>query len=117
MSVADGLGVSAPMEAIMGRVTVMDLMGAYTATGAVTLTNGHRLIQRIDPGGSARDVTLPAEEHGLCFLIANAADSAEALSVKDDAAGAVVTVSQNEAALVWCDGTSWYYVLFSAPAS
>ena len=74
-----------------------------------TLTGSDATFQHLDPGGSARDVTLPAEatSTGRAFRILNTADAAENLVVKDDGASTVVTISQNEAAWVVCDGTSW----------
>ena len=64
---------------------------------------------RIDPGGSARDVTVPAEatSKDLWFEIYNIADAAEALTVKDDGGSTIETVSQAEHAKFVCDGTSW----------
>lgn len=62
-----------------------------------------------DPGGAGRDVALPAASRskGAVVYVANTADAAEVLSVKDGAT-TVVTPTQNEAAVVWCDGTSWF---------
>ena len=116
MSLTDGLGKTLPTAFADGQIQLMELMSVRTLAGADTLTAGHRNVQRLDPGGAGRDVFLPPEAAGLWFLIANAADAAESLTVEDDAAGAVVTVAQNQAALVWCDGASWHYVLFTAPA-
>lgn len=63
-----------------------------------------------DPGGAGRDVTLPAEAacQGVVLMISNQADAAEILTVKNDAAANIVTPTQAEAALIWCDGVSWY---------
>lgn len=83
-----------------------------TLAGNATLTTASARYQRLDPGGAGRDVTLPAEadSKGLAFLILNTADAAEDLTVKDDGASTVVTISQNEAALVVCNGTSWVHM-------
>lgn len=85
---------------------------SLTATGAVTLATTDAQYQRIDPGGSARDVTLPAEASatGLWFRIVNAADAAENLVVKDDGGSTIVTISQNEMAEVVCNGTAWVHM-------
>ena len=66
-------------------------------------------ILRIDAGGSARDVTLPAEalSTGVTFTIYNISSGAEDLVLKDDGASTIETVSQNEFAVVGCDGSSW----------
>lgn len=80
-----------------------------TLTGNLVLASDDPQFQRIDPGGSARDVTLPAEgaSEGLFFWILNTANAAENLVVKDDGGSTVVTISQNEAAVVVCDGSGW----------
>jgi hypothetical protein len=63
-----------------------------------------------DPGGAGRNVVLPAEAacKGVVVMISNKADAAEVLTIQNDAAGTIVTPTQNEAALIWCDGTNWY---------
>lgn len=63
-----------------------------------------------DPGGAGRNVDLPAEESstGVLLMISNTADAAEVLTIRNDAGGTIVTPTQNEAALVWCDGVRWY---------
>lgn len=63
-----------------------------------------------DPGGGARNLDLPAEEvsAGAVLMIANAADAAEVITIRNDAGGTLATPTQAEAALVWCNGTSWF---------
>ncbi len=75
----------------------------------LALTADSPRIQVLDPGGSARDVTLPPEAAcaGLDFYLHNAADAAEVLTIKDDGGNTVCTPSQNETAYVYCDGTTW----------
>ena len=77
--------------------------GTETLAAAKVIDSDDAMILRLDPGGAGRDVTLPAEEsipaQGQMFLIINAADAAEDLTVKDDAASTIGTVSQNEAAI------------------
>ena len=65
--------------------------------------------QFIDPGGSNRDVTLPAEADatGYRYYIFNTADNDENLVVKDDGGSTILTVAQNESGLVVCNGTVW----------
>jgi hypothetical protein len=80
-----------------------------TLAGNVTLTNKSAQYLKLDPGGSARDVTLPAVEDGLFFEIVNAADAAEDLVVKNDAGSVVVTISQNEKATVRSSTSAWVH--------
>lgn len=63
-----------------------------------------------DPGGASRNVDLPAEESsvGVFLYISNTADAAEILTIRNDAGATVVTPTQNEACMVWCDGVRWY---------
>ena len=97
--------------------TMLDVMqktfkiksSTVTLAAGLTLTAKDPPLQFLDPGGSGRTITLPAEadSEGLLFLMVNTADAAEDLTVEDDAAGAVVTISENESAFVVCDGTTW----------
>ena len=68
------------------------------------------MILKMDPGGSARDVTLPAEASvapsGQMFWIVNAADASENLVVKDDGAATIATINQNESAVLYNAGQS-----------
>lgn len=63
-----------------------------------------------DPGGAGRNVDLPAEESsaGVYLFISNTADAAEILTIRNDGGSTIVTPTQNEAAMVWCDGVRWY---------
>jgi len=74
------------------------------------LTSADAMIVKLDPGGSARDVTLPAESsvgpQGQMFWIINAADGAENLVAKNDAGDTIATANQNESALVYNAGQS-----------
>ena len=80
-----------------------------TLGGNVTLTAQSPTLQLMDPGGSGRTITLPAEadSDGLCFIIGNRADAAEVLTIQDDGSATICTPTQNETAMVFCDGTSW----------
>jgi hypothetical protein len=61
-----------------------------------------------DPA-AARNLDLPAEADnaGVVLFIANTANAAEVITIRDDAAGTVCTPTQAESAMVWCDGVSW----------
>ena len=62
-----------------------------------------------DPGGAARNLILPAEADnaGVVLYIANEADAAEVITIQSDAPATVCTPTQNESAIVWCDGVVW----------
>lgn len=86
---------------------------AETLSGARVIT--HAEVEQyqamaFDPGGAGRNVDLPAE--GVCagvyLYISNTADAAEVLTIRNDAGSTIVTPTQNEAAMVWCDGVRWY---------
>lgn len=77
-----------------------------TATGAVTLTKPDSQFQRIDPGGAHRDVTLPTVEKdmdGYFMVVANAANAAENLVIKDADGNTIATANQNDCAVVYVD--------------
>ena len=80
-----------------------------TLAANLTLSMQYPNLLKLDPGGSARDVTLPAEEgnKGAWFHIVNAADAAENLVIKDDGGSTIATVNQNEEAIVFCTGSAW----------
>ena len=84
--------------------------GYYTASlaGNITLDNTYPNVLKLDPDGSHRNVTLDDEatHKGLFRFIVNAADAAENLVVKDSGTDTIATINQNEAALLYCDGTA-----------
>jgi hypothetical protein len=73
--------------------------------GNLTLTADYPEILKIDPGGSARDVTLETPVCAMRRRIINAADAAENLVVKDVSPATVATINQNEEAEFWYPGT------------
>lgn len=103
---ANAGGVSVSFERQTNRQTLgADLSLNYTDAP----------IQNIDPGGAARNVDLPAEVDGLVRVIANRADAAEAITVREDSATTTIaTVNQNEVAKFICDGTGWMPIAGSA---
>ena len=98
-----------PGASFESPVTYTGLVNRETLAAGKTLVIGDASWQRLDPGGAGRTVVLPAEEgaNGLWYKIINAADAAEDLTINNDAAGTIGTVSQNECAWFTCDGTSW----------
>lgn len=82
---------------------------AETLAADKVLTHDSAQLQLLDPGGAARNVDLPAEEEsaGLFFVIANRADMAEIITVRNDGGTTICTPTQNETAIVFCDGTNW----------
>lgn len=63
--------------------------------------------QSLDPGGANRNVDLPAETSGREFVVANRADAAEDLVVRDDAAATLLTLNQGDVGRFYSDGTGW----------
>jgi hypothetical protein len=94
------------------RASRMSVKAAETLAGARVITADE--IERyqafaFDPGGAGRNVDLPAlaSSAGAILFIANTADAAEVLTIRNPAGATIVTPTQAEAAVVWCDGTAW----------
>lgn len=102
----DFLGFPAKTLAALG------IYHSATLAGNLTMDASYPNILKLDPGGAARDVTLPTaadDYNGVVYLFVNAADAAENLVIKS-AASTVVTINQNEAALVVCENAVWTLV-------
>lgn len=120
MSVSDGLGKAAAVSFLDGQIQLLNFLSKRTMAGHETWTEGYRQVQVVDPGGSARNVTLPAEQHGLWYLVVNNADATEAITVKNDAGTNVVVVGEDEAAFIWCDeNAAWQFfvLVIDAPGA
>ncbi|MBT9557897.1 MAG: hypothetical protein IV100_17810 [Myxococcales bacterium] len=67
---------------------------------------------KLDPGGAGRNVTLLATLHakGRHIRIANAADAAESLTVKNSAGTTVAVLNQNEQADFIYSGSAWVFI-------
>lgn len=78
-------------------------------SGTKTIATDDPQIQFLDPDGSARDVTLPAEAEndGRMYVIVNTADGNETLTVKDDGGTTISEIVMDSAAIFACDGTDW----------
>lgn len=75
-----------------------------------TLVITDKVIQKLDPDGTDRDVLLPAEGDStdLVFFIYNmGGEVGEDLYIQNDAAGALVTVGYGQMGICTCDGTTW----------
>ncbi len=62
----------------------------------------------IDPNG-ARTLTLPATAEciGVVLFISNEAGGAEILTIKDAGANVICTPTNDEAAILFCNGSLW----------
>lgn len=96
------------------NLTIMNKMrlgvNSMTLGADYTLTHAAAPIQCFDPDGSTRKILMPteADSRGLCFFIVNWAGGAEDLTIRDDADAVTIgTISQNEMAILVCDGTTW----------
>ena len=89
--------------------TVETLAAART----VLLSDGDLI--KFDPGGASRVVTFSAtcEYNGYRCRIANAADAAEDLTVKDSAATTIAVLNQNQGADFHYAGSAWKFVGFT----
>lgn len=83
-----------------------------TLAGAMTFDTDTSFVAYLDPGGATRVVTLPdptlASEADTIRIIVNTADAAEDLTINDPAATTRGTISQNEFAIIVCDGVRHY---------
>jgi hypothetical protein len=79
---------------------------------AMTFDGDAGFVSFIDPGGATRVVTLPdptsVAEKDTVRIIVNTADAAEDLTINDPAATTRGTISQNEFAIILCDGVRHY---------
>ena len=102
--------------AVRKRILVETLAANRTITAAEF---SKYEIFAFDPGGAARDVTLPTEaasggtsSMAVEITILNAADAAEVITIKNDAGTGLTgaTPTQAEGSIVTCDGTSWWAI-------
>ncbi len=87
----------------ISKVQVQD----RTLTGNLTVLASDPNFQRMDPDGLNRTITLPPESAGRWYWLHNSANGAEDLDIVDDAAGAIVTLNQDEAAFIVSTDTAW----------
>lgn len=94
------------------KFALKDSLYVATLTGNLTLDDTYPGLLKLDPGGSSRDITLPAvaTNEGVWLWFVNAADAAENLVVKNVGGDTIGTVNQNEEGIFYCTGAAW--VLF-----
>ena len=87
-------------------VNVLEVLGADRVLTQAEVDDNN--IFSFDPA-AARNLDLPAEADcaGIVLFIYNEANAAEVITIRDDAAATVCTPTQNESAIVFCDGVSW----------
>lgn len=82
-----------------------------TLAGTFVVTNDMPSVLALDPGGAARNVDMPAEEalgmEGKLWIVINTADAAEVITLRNDAAGTIGTLTQNETAQLMVVGGVW----------
>lgn len=95
---------------------ILQLIGGYTTAtldAATTIDKSHGNVLMLDPGGAARNVTLPdgPTKSGDLRFIVNTADAAETITLKNSAGSNICTIEQNRAVLVGnAGGSSWNLV-------
>jgi len=82
---------------------------AQTLAGNLTLDASSANLLALEPGGGARDVTVPtaADATGLFFIIANTGSSGNSLTVKNPAAATIAVVANARTTFIGSDGTNW----------
>jgi hypothetical protein len=86
------------------RVSIRDT-NRQSLSGNLSLSDSDAQIQNIDPGGSARTITLPVEDNGIEFIIGNRGSSD--LTVEDDGNNTIATVNAGDVGRFISDGTGW----------
>lgn len=106
------LARATPLDAPDGSALMTCRGRTYVATmtGAVVMDYSYPNQLRLDPGGSARDLTLPAGINGLWYKIVNFADASETITLKNAGGSTVETIDQNEEIEVEYDGSAWFVV-------
>lgn len=77
-----------------------------TMTGNLTLDATSTQVHWLDPNGSDRVVTLPAESNGLNYIFKHIGSANTVTIEKDDTTDLIVLSTDNVAAFM-CDGTDW----------
>lgn len=81
-----------------------------TLNATKTLTITDKVIQKLDPNGTDRNILLPAEGDStdLVFFIHNmGGEVGEELFIQNDAGGALTEIHYHQIAFCTCDGSTW----------
>lgn len=93
------------------RETRCEKPAVQTLTGTTAIPADAPSILALDPGGAARNVDMAAVSaqgmEGKLWILKNAADAAEVITVRDAAAATIVTLTQNECAVLFVAGGVW----------
>lgn len=75
-----------------------------TLAGAETWDGATAMVQFLDCGGAGRTITLPSavDAKGRVLVVVNTSDAAEDITITG-----AITISQNEAGILACDGSAW----------
>lgn len=98
---------------IFGRHTTLTLTGAYT------IPANANVVQMLDNGGSARNVTLPdeASHRGKFLFVYSTNAGAVAITFLGSGGGALTpatTIAARKGVLLFCDGVAWFPILAGA---
>ena len=99
------------IEEIDTKLTTLSTSSTETLSATKTLVDTDEAIQYLDPGGSDRDVNLPAEgSDNHYFVISNQADTDETLTVKNDGTDTIAEVGEGETKVFYSNGVDWVVV-------
>ncbi|KKM85567.1 hypothetical protein LCGC14_1287740 [marine sediment metagenome] len=106
MGARERIGIDSPNTASRFPTKAVETLGDNR-----TLLLGEVEAQQMfffDPAG-ARDLTLPATADcvGVVLFISNEANAAEVITIKDAGGSTLCTPTQNEAAILFCNGALW----------
>ena len=99
----------APFQ-IRKHIALLNGVNVEAISGNKTLVLSDSTYQILDGGGSDYDVIMTAETDGVHFWIRNDG-STNSLLIKDAGATTIATLTAGKAALVVCDGTTWFLVI------
>lgn len=110
---------NAPDYMSEGVKIVENMVEAIVLAANLTMTAIHPQVLRLDPGGAARTVTLPAEatHDGMLQVIENTADASEVITVEDDGSSTIATLQPGDVVFFYCNGTTWFATRLAATGS